>query len=450
MNSYSRRRIYLALSSLVVLALTLAVTTCGGEKFSPTPAAPSLTHATAANAGMAAGYGTCQFSVNTTSINVGPNGTDGDLHVTVIPGTNPIPGPGDLDPCPWQVQGPPWFLLKPTQTDKGPILYNDEAFAMPSGSATIKYHVMHGSLDKSDYWKYPGVPFDVGPGEGPIACTAYQASDYDMNPKTVNFDYAGGTGPTIEIYQSQPKTREGYVVITAQTTADSGAVTHKDLFKIPVTQTGSTCEWYLEATPESDWISITGDGKGQGAGTASFSVSAGDVSTTGSLAPRDGVITLYHVATQIADPPDPAMFQQPSTGMPPAPPIGPDINMGTLDVNQLGEPANDDVPECSYNYAISQSEFDYSGGTAQLTVTASSQTCEWRINNWTVPGAWIHVFGCGQGCSGDQQLNVEVAHGDQYSPPVPRSSTIIIDKKVGGTFEQMFAVPISQVRSFNQ
>ena len=132
--------------------------------------------------------------------------------------------------------------------------------------------------------------------------------------------------------------------------------------------------------------------------------------------------------------------------MPPAPPITPDISMGTLYINQLGEPANDDVPECSYNYAISQSVFEYPGGTAQLAVTASSQTCEWRINNWTVPGAWIHVSGCGQSCSGDQQLNVEVAPGDQYSPPAPRSSTIIIEKKVGGTFEQMFAVPISQVR----
>ena len=516
----SRRSIYLTLGSFVVLVLTLTVTTCGGDKFQ-TPAQPSLTHATAANTGMVTGYGTCQFSINNTPITAGPDGIDGELHLTVIPGANPIlpvvlapegPIPVDaLDPCPWTLIAPGWVLLKsPTQTDKGPVFYNSRRRIHGSGSATIRYHVLHGSLDANDFyssspttWEYPqygDFPLD----ERPLACEArtyfdnigtdrpyevgYQPSDYTMNPEIVDFDYAGGTGPTITIDVIPPKTREGYFKFWATTTdpatmqlsrwcmaptgENSGACSggggwtygpknsqlqaqpfdETELFNIPVTQTGPTCEWYLEATPESDWISITGDGKGQGDGTASFSVSAGDVSTTGSLAPRDGVITLYQVATQLADWPDPTLYfykTHPGNGYPlwtSAPPIGPDISMATLDINQLGEPANDDVPECSYNYAISQSVFEYPGGTAQLTVTASSQTCEWRINNWTVPGAWIHVSGCGQSCFGDQQLNVEVASGDQYSPPVPRSSTIIIDKKVGGTFEQMFAVPISQVR----
>ena len=474
----SRRSIYLTLGSFVVLVLTLTMTTCGGDNPpSHTPTSPSAS-AFNPNAGMVAGYGTCLFGIDTTSINVGPNGIDtGEIQLTVIEGTDPYIGPGDGIAggdmaCPWIVTSSFWILLKGVTTNVGNFYMVDgpNLSGYAPGSGTLKYHILHESLDEHAYWEAPGNPANhidklYPPDRDALDCTSYQNSDYTMNPETVDFDYAGGTGPTITVDVIPPKTREGMIIIAADTPGTTGGAEAgvKTLFTIPVTQTGSACEWYLKpanctyapngvctdaitlATPESDWISITGDGKGQGAGTANFSVSAGDV-PSGSLAPRDGVITLYHVATQMAQAPSPWTGTWSGGDMPPAPPITPDISMGTLYINQLGEPANDDVPECSYNYAISQSVFEYPGGTAQLTIQASSQTCEWRINNWTVPGAWIHVSGCGQSCFGDQQLNVEVAPGDQYSPPVPRSSTIIIEKKVGGTFEQMFAVPISQVR----
>ena len=448
----SRRYMYLTLSSLVVLVLTLTVTTCGGGSgsgsgSSGTPTSPSSSGG-AANAGMVAGTGTCQYSATPTSFDVALPGQGGDSFGIPSDCTNisclfdiPVTVTGvaaDGERCTWWAEvatiSNDWIDIEGAMTGNGLIPANGGGVVIVAANGTVQFSLAdEAGLNNGN----PLQPTDYGN----ISCASYQNTDYTMNPVIVDFDYAGGAGPTITVDVIPPKTREGSILIREQ---GSNIL----LFTIPVVQHGSVCSWYLAsanctyvpngictdpitlATPASDWISINAGGltMTEGSGTASFAVSAGDV-PAGSLAPRDGVIMLYDETF--------------------------DNNMGVLYINQLGEPAEDEAPECSYNYAISQSVFEYPGGTAELTVVASPATCGWHAEASAASEDWVSVdytsAPCPGGvCSGTQQVQVVVQPGDVGSPPIAgpagRSGAVIIYQEVGGTFEQLFTVPISQFR----
>ena len=451
MMTRSRRSLYLTFSGLVGLALTLTVTTCGGEKFSQTPTSPSASGGGGVNAGMVAGTGTCQYSATPTAFDVALPGQGGDSFGIPADCTGisclfdiPVTVTGvaaDGGRCTWgaesslasNVPGPaPWITIEGAMTGNGLIPALNDA-VMVEGNGTVQFSL------EDEFANNIGIPPEpeFWP-EFAIDCRTFDATDYIMNPVTVDFDYAGGAGQPITVEVAPPKTREGVILIREQ---GSNIL----LFTIPVVQHGSVCSWYLKpvnctyvpngtctdpitlATPESDWISVDG-GIIDGSGTASFSVSAGDV-PAGSLAPRDGVIMLYDESL--------------------------DYPKGMLYITQLGEPAEDEEPECSYNYAISQSVFEYPGGTAELTVVASPSTCGWHAEASAASEDWVSVSyttaPCPGGvCYGTQQVQVVVQPGDVGSPPIAgpagRSGAVIIYQEVGGTFEQLFTVPISQFR----
>jgi hypothetical protein len=421
----SRRFLYLAFSGLNGLILTLTVTTCGG---SGAPTSPSPLTGGAANAGMVAGTGTCQYSAAPTSFDFGPSADTGEVIVTVTG----VAANGER--CTWWAESHTlsndWIDIEGAMTGNGLIPANGGGVVIVAANGTLQFSVPNEA----------SVTGGAPAGGLAIDCKTFDATDYTMNPTTASFDYAGGAGPPITVEVAPPKTREGSILIREQ---GSNIL----LFTIPVTQTGSNCSWYLKpancpngtncnipitnATPVSDWISIDGNLQGvgpiiEGSGTANFSVSAGDV-PAGNLAPRIGIILLYDEAL--------------------------DDLKGLFNINQTGEPAEEPEPEpeCSYSYAISQSEFGFPGGTAQLTVTvtgvaANGEQCTWWAESHTLSNDWISVVSCPGGiCYGTQTVQVVVQPGDVPAQgPAPRSGTVGIWKNVGATFEKEFDVPISQ------
>ena len=445
--THARRVLSLILSGLASLVLTLVVTTCGGGSgsgSSGTPTSPSASGGTA-NAVMVAGSGTCQYSATPTSFDVALPGQGGDSFGVPPDCTNisclleiPVTVTGlaaDGERCTWwaesKTNSSEWISIEGAMTASGPIDANIDSVVVPA-NGTLQFSLAD----------------EEQPSQLAIDCTTFDADDYSMNPAETHFDYAGGTGDTITIDVAAPKTREGAILIREE---GSNIL----LFTIPVVQHGSVCSWYLKAancayvpdgncadpvtpaTPASDWIFITSvwvTSMIEGSGAASFLVESGDV-PAGTPAPRDGVIALYGESD--------------------------DEIKGWLYVNQLGAPTEDDppedeVPECTYNYAISQSEFyGFVGGTAELTVTASDATCGWRAEAPTASEGWISVsynnLMCPGGvCYGTQTVQVVVQDGNVGSPPIPgpegRSGEVIIYKKVEGTFESLFTVPITQFR----
>ena len=442
MMTRSRRSLYLTFSGLAVLVLTLAVTTCSGGSGSGSssgaPTSPSSSGSAAANAGMVAGTGTCQYSATPTSFDVALPGQGGDSFG--VPqnciGSNtpclfeiPVTVTGvaaNGERCTWWAEvatiSNDWIDIEGAMTGNGLIPANGGGVVIVAANGTVQFSL-------ADEEQPLGLAID---------CKTFDATDYIMTPQTASFDYAGGAGQGITVEVAPPKTREGSILIREQ---GSNIL----LFTIPVTQHGSVCSWYLHAincdgsgacsiadpppmTPESDWISVDG-GMPEGSGTLGFSVSAGDV-PAGNPAPRNGAILLLDESI--------------------------DKQVGITYINQLGEPAEDN-PECSYNYAISQTEFfGYVEGTAQLTVTASSSTCGWHAEASAASESWISVDStnapCPGGvCYGTQTVQVVVQQGDVGSPPITgpagRSGAVIIDR-VGGTFEQLFTIPITQFRQY--
>ena len=451
----SRRLLYLTFSGLAVLVLTLAVTTCSGGSGSGSssgaPTSPSSS-GSATNSGTVAGSGTCQYTATPTAFDVALPGQGGGSFGVPAGCTNisclleiPVTVTGldsNGEPCQWwaesHTQSNDWVDIESAVTGSGVVNANNGVVSV-TGNGTVQFSLAdEAALNNNNLLQ----PTDYGN----ISCESYDDTDYTMNPVTVEFDYAGGAGPEITVDVISPKTREGSILI--RTVPPSGEATIQ-LFEIPIVQHGSVCSWYLAsanctyvpngtctdpitlATPASDWIFINAGAPTmtEGSGTASFAVSAGDV-PAGSLAPRDGVIMLYDETF--------------------------DKNMGVIYIEQLGEPAEDEVPECTYNYSISQTEFyGFAGGTAELTVFASPATCGWHAEASAASEDWIAVSytnaPCPGGvCYGTQQVQVVVQDGDVGSPPIPgmegRSGTVIIYKEVGGIFEPLFTVPITQFR----
>ena len=430
----SRQLLYLTLSGLVCLILTLTVTTCGSGSGAPT--APGSFGGTS-NAVTVEGPGTCQYTAIVPSFDVGPNGLEGEILVTAVTGKEDL-----LTPCKWFAKatgdgswsggsGPAWLSVDGWFLGSSPFFHEavNGVVTIKTGiPATVKFSVQN-EADDDVLWTV----------STPIGCATYQPSDFTMTPQTASFDYAGAAGQTLTVEVASPKTREGSILIYREKPAIfSGSMTQVPLFEISVTQTGSVCSWHLHAIncdgpgdcptadldwsemPASDWISADG-GMSEGSGTASFAVAAGDV-PAGNPAPRNGAIVLLDESV--------------------------DKQVGITYIDQLG-------PECSYSYAISQSEFAFAGGTAQLTVTPSHATCGWYAVALAASVSWISVDStnapCPGGvCYGTQTVQVVVQAGDVGVPPIPglegRSGTVIIYQEVGGTFELLFTVPLTQFR----